>query len=1566
MCRRRFFKSYFYINYGGQSHGVTKNYGGPAHGETFSVSPFVAGGGPDTIELVSARPWAITNNISWLTISKLSDKSGTYLLTLTASENQSLDERTGSFTAKTLDDRFSIVVSVSQQPKASTYYIYVTPQEITLDAEDTYDALDCALYKDNGTLVEHVTPIWTVEGSNIISVDANGVVNSNNQTAEPVNGIKVWAKYTYEGEELWDSATVNVRAAQIQRFITVSPQSVSMEATGTRQLTVTYHEIINNHETTTDVTNSSNYTGNSQVITVNGTGLISANNQSEDPATATITVTYDSVPSVNVPVTANSASVEYRNLTVSPTEMTLNTAHTSNGVKIHAYVDEYINGQPTGVIVEVTSAATWNSNHTDVATVTPTGNDEVVKPVYGSGYFPDTRYATATTQYLGSAATCVITVEPEGRIEKYITVSPTSASIGATGTQQLTVILHTVVDGVETTRNITSDADTDYSSDNTPIITVSDTGLVTANNQGDAPESATITVSYPGVQDAYAEITASRANVEYRNLTVSPTEMILNTAHTSNGAEIHAYVDEYINGNPTGNRIEVTFENGLTWNSDDTSVATVSKSGSKEVVKSVYGSGFFPDNRYATVTASYLNSAATCDVTVEPEGYVDYILEVSPESATLGYGETTGLTVTYYQRIDGVKQGNGTAVTTTAQYQPNNSAATINAGTVTGNNTGNTSTSTTITISYGQASNVQVVITSNPAGRRKVLIVTATPSSIGPTGTSQLSAVYQELIGNDVVYEETPNPTAVTWSVTAGSQYVDSLSDAGVLKANNDSSDSSVTVKINGSYNGATGTTNVTVQKRVITYTDLRYASGSSILNASTITSVSLASAASKNNVYVLETSLINGGGGSTVDDTPYATFNLYSGQTWLAEFTCGNSSSEVYDDNYLTITYTAGKGLTFTSTNTTEEVGKTYRLNAADDSMNVNLGISIAAAAHVPVTAYTSIFYVSGDVNTVITTLSLASAQTKNKVFVYEDEEIDGQHNRYINDTTNATYTLYSGGTQLGTFGCTSTGQKYSDANLTITYNGASNGLVFESSNTDQSKVQKYTLTVTDNGLSEDLDITIAVAESTSANIGFGTLTLIQCSNLSIYDLTNMKLSAFTVFDGNGHGISSNTLNIGTLNAHEDYNETTVGWRSNNFTTTVGETLSARLYFYFNGGGEDMSTTAAIWVGESQIYGTRNEDLSTGGYEVFDFNLGTVQNAGSINYGNVDIIFGIEGGEGKITVTCLDKHIDNTGGTSEFTVTWRDMAENGTIAIRCTGESGTVVLRHTMNPTTFTGAEGTGRVYVELGQNSGDGGRFYVSGSGIDFAGNNKLASDYGEQEGHYVPPVGDCNFVLSYTGQSPVPYDGTATFKLYYGDDVDTSTIGVIQQNPVIDEISLVDVTAGEMNVIVDLLPNCNSTNRTFPFTLSAQCGNETVTASNSTVEQGHQQGYPITVSNNVYALVINNTSQDIYLNGLQVYSRNDCSSVNLYQFPYAQSEMIPANSQKQIMSVIGGTTRDNDTQIWGDWNFSNLPQNSYSALVAGGFQIAEPGIAGAADVTRATTITPGNIILQVRMLN
>ena len=484
MCRRRFFKSYFYIDYNGVKY---------QNGETVPVSPFPAAGSSVTITLVAARPWQITNN-SWLSISSIQDKSGTYTITLTASANESYSSRSGSFTANTLDERNRIVVSFSQEPQASQKYLTVSPNPLNLGAEDS-GTLVCYLHY-NGT-VSIVTPTWS-ESSPVIQIDANGGVTSNNTDPSPVNNIPVTATYVHEGDTLTTTSTVNVGAA----------------------------------------------------------------------------------------------SIEYRNLYVDPSSMTL-----------------------------------------------------------GKG-------------------------DEEG---------------------------------------------------------------------------------------------------------------------------IQAFVEEYVNGHHTRD-VEVTLSS--TWTSADDSIADVSRSGNNEVVTPVYGQGYYPDMRNTTVTATYQGMTASCDVTVKPEGYIEYEIIVSPTTRTLEYGETyNGVTVTYYVITDGIRDA-GTNVTTTAGYSPDNSATTVSVGanavTLTGNNTGTSNQDTIITVSYPNCESKTITVTNLPAVRDKRLIVTPDPATINADGTSQMSAVYEEWIGNTKVVSIELDPKDVTWSITDGNEYA-TIDASGEVQGTNETYETQ-TVTVRGYY----------------------------------------------------------------------------------------------------------------------------------------------------------------------------------------------------------------------------------------------------------------------------------------------------------------------------------------------------------------------------------------------------------------------------------------------------------------------------------------------------------------------------------------------------------------------------------------------------------------------------------------------------------------------------------------------------------------------------------------------------------------------------------------------
>ena len=795
MSRRRFFKSFFYINYGGT-----------AHGETVIVSPFVAGGASDTIELVSGKPWVITNGLTWLTVSSLSNKSGTYTITLTASQNTEHSQRTGSFTAKTLDDKYSIVVSVSQEAAPSEKYIRIDPTGVTMDAVDNYNALKC-YFSYNGSETE-VTPTWS-SNNTAVTISSYGVLASNNTTPNPLT-VTITATYVHEGDTLTATATVNVAAAEIERYITVSPAGpIMLSATGSQQLDVIYHEIINGVATTRNVTTASTYSSPNTAITVNSTGLITANNTGTTTETANITISYSDVTPITVSVQASPANVEYRNLRTVPTTMTLDSGDTPSGVEVQALVDIYVNGTKTGEEnVTHANGITWSSEHTEIATVGWNGTGETIVPNYDPAhYYPSNRYVNVVANYLMSAATCEVTVLPEGRKEYSIEVIPASTAINSTGEVQLAVSFITKTDGSVTGTEVVTTEST-YSTQS-QLISVTSGGKVTGQGSaigGTANVNVTYTrggVTYNGT----SVIVVYGTSTEYKNLSVSPATMTLNSGDSITGKAISATVEKWIDG-AYDSTVDVTQEiaNGNGWSSSVNTAATVEWSSTQEIVKPVYSRpGYYPNNRTATITASYLNSAATCTVTVEPEGLKESSLVVSPTTATIAYNGTTALTVTYYEYLDGVQQ-TASNVTTAATYDKGGSTyLNVNRGSITGTNQTNTAQTVPITVSYASQDYPMAYATTTITVQGKpnytyALEVTPATTSISYSGTVQLTVilvVYAD--GHEESRTDVTRGYGTNYSVTAGNTYI-SVNNNGLVTGIN-SSTTAGTGEVTASFN---------------------------------------------------------------------------------------------------------------------------------------------------------------------------------------------------------------------------------------------------------------------------------------------------------------------------------------------------------------------------------------------------------------------------------------------------------------------------------------------------------------------------------------------------------------------------------------------------------------------------------------------------------------------------------------------------------------------------------------------------------------------------------------------
>jgi uncharacterized protein YjdB len=134
----------------------------------------------------------------------------------------------------------------------------------------------------------------------------------------------------------------------------------------------------------------------------------------------------------------------------------------------------------------------WSSGNTSFATVNSSG--------LVTGVAPGTAIITATTQDGGKTATSTITVVSGTVNVTGVSVSPASASIGISGTQQLTP---TITPANATNQNVS------WSSSNTSFATVSSSGLVT----GIAAGSAVITVTtQDGSKTATSTITVTSSS----------------------------------------------------------------------------------------------------------------------------------------------------------------------------------------------------------------------------------------------------------------------------------------------------------------------------------------------------------------------------------------------------------------------------------------------------------------------------------------------------------------------------------------------------------------------------------------------------------------------------------------------------------------------------------------------------------------------------------------------------------------------------------------------------------------------------------------------------------------------------------------------------------------------------------------------------------------------------------------------------------------------------------------------------------------------------------------------
>jgi len=650
--------------------------------------------------------------------------SGTGLVSPTGAN----DSGTVTITATTGGKSGTATVAIAQDPVAN---VTVTPPSSNISATQTQQ-LSATLTDASGATLTGRTVTWSSSNTGIATVSNTGLVSP--------TGANDSGTVTITATSGSASGTATVTIAQDPvATVTVTPPSSSISATQTQQLTATLKDAGGTVITGRPVTWSSS---NTAVATVSNTGLVSPTGVNDSgtvtitassggkSGTATVAITQDPIASVTLaPPTSSISATQTQQLTATVKD--------------------------AGGTVLTGRAITWSSSNTAIATVSNSG---LVSPTGAND--SGTVTITATSGGVNGTATVAITQDPVASVA----VAPLSSTISATQTQQLTATLKDAGGTVLTGRAIT------WSSSNTAIATVSNTGLVTPTGANDSG-TVTITATSGGVNGT---ATVAITQDPVASVTVAPPTSTINAAQTQ---QLNATLKDAGGTVLTGRAI--------TWSSSNTAIATVSNTG----LVSPTGAN---DSGTVTITATSggVNGTATVAITQDPVASVT----VAPPSSSISATQTQQLTAT-------LKDAGGTALTGRAiTWSSSNTAiATVsNTGLVSPTGPNDTGTVTITATSGGVNGTATVAITQDPVA--SVAIAPPT-STISATQTQQLTATLKDAGGTVL----TGRP--VTW--TTSDPTIATVSNTGLVSPTGPNDTGTVT--ITATSGGVNGTATVTI-----------------------------------------------------------------------------------------------------------------------------------------------------------------------------------------------------------------------------------------------------------------------------------------------------------------------------------------------------------------------------------------------------------------------------------------------------------------------------------------------------------------------------------------------------------------------------------------------------------------------------------------------------------------------------------------------------------------------------------------------------------------------------------
>jgi uncharacterized protein YjdB len=467
---------------------------------------------------------------------------------------------------------------------ATLQTIQVTAPNANLTVGQTLQLKATGVYSDGSSKDLTSTASWTPSDSTLATISSSGLL-----TAVASGTVSASAKMGAI------NGVFSVQIAPALVSIAVTPATATIAASTSQQFvaTGTYTD-----GSTQNLTSSATWSSSNTAVATVGSGPTSGLVKALTAGTTTVKATSGSISgSASLTVTSATAT----SITVTPAGLAMPLGLTQQFTAIAQFSD--------GTSQDITGVAAWSSSAKSVATITASGLVSAVN--IGS--------ATISATFESVTGSTSLTVNAANLVS--ITITPANTTI-APGTNVQLRAIGTFNDGG--TRDLTHTAT--WTGSNSAIATVgSGNGFVVGLTTGSITATATL-----GSVSGSTSVTVSNAHIV--SISVTPTSPSIPI-----GGQVHFKATAVFDDSSTQDLTSTA-----TWNSSNTSVATVGNTGGS------FGVAIGVSSGSANITASFsfggATATGTASLTVSSGTLVS--IAISPTSGLVAPGANFGFTAT--------------------------------------------------------------------------------------------------------------------------------------------------------------------------------------------------------------------------------------------------------------------------------------------------------------------------------------------------------------------------------------------------------------------------------------------------------------------------------------------------------------------------------------------------------------------------------------------------------------------------------------------------------------------------------------------------------------------------------------------------------------------------------------------------------------------------------------------------------------------------------------------------------------------------------------------------------